>query len=656
MGHSVLFSHNYLNFIFIKMNKKIIRMSAIALVLAWNSYAQEQEPKQLEEVVVVSDSKFALPKEKSGKIIVKITAEDLKKQQGQSLASVLSTVAGLEINGNQSRNGKDLSYYIRGGRNHQVLILLDGIPVTDASGISSSYDLRLIPVEQIESIEIMKGASSTLYGTGAGTGVINITLKKAFKKAISGNAYMNMATQTVAKSINYRPQDFSQGFSFNGSSKKFNYFASLNSTETSGISEAKSEDPAIKFESDKFSRTNALVKLGFKPTEKITLDFFANYDRLKSDFDGGSFVDDLTNNSLSEQYRIGFSPKYKYKMGELIINSGANLIDRAVFSGESLYNYRSRSANADFFNKYEFNNQLFLVTGAQFQFHEMSNTSQYDNISNKVANFSLLDPYFTAVYNSDFGLNLNAGARYSMHNRYGNNLVYNVNPSFSFSKLPLKLLASFSTAFVTPSLYQLYSPYGNLDLTSEKDATAEVGFEFGLMSKKLVINTVAFWREEQTAIDYNLVTDKYYNLIGRNKAKGLESMISYAITDKVKLNANYTFTEQKKQASILNPKHKANANLDVQATPRLGFNLGYQFVSDRYYEYTTYVPPTFDPVLNSEILKKYQLVNANLRYELIKNQMTIFGSVNNILDEDFIEIRGYSTKGRTIKLGVNFLF
>jgi vitamin B12 transporter len=195
-----------------------------------------------------------------------------------------------------------------------------------------------------------------------------------------------------------------------------------------------------------------------------------------------------------------------------------------------------------------------------------------------------------------------------------------------------------------------------LDLTSEKDATAEVGFEFGLMSKKLVINTVAFWREEQTAIDYNLVTDKYYNLIGRNKAKGLESMISYAITDKVKLNANYTFTEQKKQASILNPKHKANANLDVQATPRLGFNLGYQFVSDRYYEYTTYAPPTFDPVLNSEILKKYQLVNANLRYELIKNQMTIFGSVNNILDEDFVEIRGYSTKGRTIKLGVNFLF
>ena len=211
----------------------------MALLFAVNTYAQEQEPKQLDEVVI-SDSKFALPKEKSGKVIVKITAEDLKKKSGQSVAAVLSTVAGVEINGNQSRNGKDLGLYIRGGRNHQVLILIDGVPVTDASGISLSYDLRLLPVDQIESIEIMKGASSTLYGTGAATGVINITLKKAGKKAIAGNAYMNMGTQTVAKKDNYSIKDFNQGFAVNGSAEKVNYFASLNSTETKGISEAKS--------------------------------------------------------------------------------------------------------------------------------------------------------------------------------------------------------------------------------------------------------------------------------------------------------------------------------------------------------------------------------------------------------------------------------
>jgi vitamin B12 transporter len=83
--------------------------------------------------------------------------------------------------------------------------------VTDASGINLSYDLRLLPVDQIESIEIMKGAASTLYGSECSY-VINITLKQ-IKKAIAGNVYMNMGTQVVAKENSTKINDFNQGFS-----------------------------------------------------------------------------------------------------------------------------------------------------------------------------------------------------------------------------------------------------------------------------------------------------------------------------------------------------------------------------------------------------------------------------------------------------------
>jgi len=637
------------------MNKKTVRFSVFALLLAMNTFAQEQGAKQLDEVVI-SDSKFALPKEKSGKVIVKITAEDLKKKQGQSLAAVLSTVAGVEINGNQSRNGKDLGYYIRGGRNHQVLILIDGVPVTDASGINLSFDLRLLPVEQVESIEIMKGASSTLYGTGAATGVINITLKKAAKKDITGNVYMNMGTQTVAKKANYRPQDFNQGFSFNGSTEKFNYYAALNSTESKGISEARPADKNVVFEDDRFSRVNSMVKLGFTPTKKLTLDVFANYDRMKNKFDGGSFADDTQNFNTSEQYRIGFSPKYKYNKGEFVINSGANLINREIFSYSTLFNYKSRSANADVYNKYQVLSQLFVVVGGQFQFHEMSNESPYGNITKEVAKFNMIDPYVTAVYNSTSGLNVNAGARYNMHSKYGNNVVYNVNPSYTFSGFPLKVLASYSTAFVTPSLYQLYSPYGDLNLTPEKDATVEVGFEAGLLKKKIVLNAVAFHREEKDAIGFDLMTYKYFNVDGKNNAKGIETMVSYALNDKINFNANYTFTELERQSRILNPKHKANASVDVRANSRLGFNVAYQFVADRTTQYTVYDPITWMPTVVSEVLKDYQLVNANVRYELIKNRLNTFAAVDNILDKDFVESRGYSTRGRNFRVGLNILF
>lgn len=642
------------------MNKKIVRISALCLLVSACTFAQKKGvvlpvSTELDEVVI-SDSKFALSKEKSGKVIVKITAEDLKKRPGQSVASVLSTVAGVEINGNQSRNGKDLGIYIRGGRGNQVLVMIDGVPVTDASGIDLSYDLRLLPVDQIESIEIMKGASSTLYGSGAATGVINITLKKADKKAIAGNVYLNMGTQNAAKDNNTSINDFNQGFSFNGKSEKFNFFAALNSTESTGISEAKPAAENIAFEQDAFSRVNSIVKFGLTPNKKLSLDFFASYDKLKNDFDSGSFSDNSENFSTSEQYRIGFSPKYKYNGGEIVMNSSASSIERDVFNFGSFSYYKSRNINADVFNKYTIIPELFIVTGAQFQFHEMSNKSDYGFIPEELAKFNMIDPYFTAVYNSEFGLNLNAGARFAMHSQFGDKLVYNVNPSYVVPNLPLKILASYSTAFITPSLYQLYSEYGDLTLAPQKDATVEVGIETNLLNKKVTITTIAFFREETDAIGFDLTAYEYFNVLGKNKVRGIETTVAYELNSKIRFNANYTFTDLERQSRILNPKNKVNAGVDVQASTRLAFGATYQFVSDRYTEYTTYPAPTFSPVLNSEILRNYQLVNANVRYVLIKNRLNLFASADNILDKDFVEARGFSTRGRNFKLGLNINF
>ena len=639
------------------MNKKIVRISALCLLVSACTFAQKKGivlpvSNELDEVVI-TDSKFALPKEKSGKVIIKITAEDLKKRPGQSVAAILSTVAGVEINGNQSRNGKDLGLYIRGGRGHQVLILVDGVPVTDASGINLSYDLRLLAADQVESIEIMKGAASTLYGSGAATGVINITLKKADKKAIAGNVYLNMGTQGVAKENSTKINDFNQGFSFNGKSDKFNYFAALNSTETTGISEAKPAANNVVFEQDAFSRVNSIVKFGFTPNKKLSLDFFTSYDKLRNEFDSGSFADNKVNFSTSEQYRVGFSPKYKYNGGEIVMNSSASSIDRELFNFGSFSYYKSQNVNADLFNKYTIIPELFIVTGTQFQFYEMSNKSDYAYIPETLAKFTMLDPYATVVYNAESGFNLNAGARYTMHSKFGNNLVYNVNPSFQLSTLPLKLVASYSTAFVAPSLYQLYSEYGDLNLAPEKDATVEFGFEARLLNKRLTVTSIAFFREETDAIGFDLTSYQYFNVLGKNKARGVETTLLFDLNSKIRFNANYTFTDLERQSRILNPKNKVNAGIDIQATERVAFSATYQFVSDRYTEYTTYPAPAFNPVLNSEILKNYQLVNANIRYVLIKNRMNIFASADNILDKDFVEARGFSTRGRNFKVGLN---
>lgn len=648
--------------------KNLIKISAAFALVTSCALAQEQDSVKVNSLkeVVISDTKFAQSKEKSGKVIEVITREDLDKKSDQSLATVLSQVAGVEINGNQSANGKNLGYYIRGGKNRQVLIVIDGIPVTDASGISFEYDLRLLPVDQVENIEIMKGAASTLYGTGAATAVINITLKKSVKKDIQANAYVNIGSNNTADNHHYNGQDFNQGFSVNGEVKKVNYFAGFNSTETKGMSQIAQPIPASNYENDSFSRQNLMAKLGFKATQKLTLDFFGNYDRLKNDydftFDNTGFNDTDANVTTSEQIRFGFAPKYKYNKGEFVLNSGFTKITRDytelnTFSNTMDYSvYDSRSVVVDGFNKYNFSKQLFVILGANYQFNDMKSQTPFSTIENENTRFNIIDGYTTVVYNSDFGLNINAGARLNNHSAYGNNFVYNFNPSYNFKTLfPLKVVASYSTAYITPSLYQLYSEYGNVNLTPEKNSTVEAGFETELFSKKVKLNAVAFFRNQTNAIDFYfdpVTFDAFYvNVNGETKAKGVETSLSVAVTSKLQLNGNYTFTQVDKALDRLIPKHKVNAGLDFQPTSRTLFNVNYQYFdarNDAFFDGNTFGVVTTK-------LGSYQLVNALIRYELIKSRLTIFGSATNILNEEFVENVGYSTRGRNFKIGLNIV-
>jgi vitamin B12 transporter len=506
----------------------------------------------------------------------------------------------------------------------------------------------------------MKGAASTLYGSGAATGVINIKLKKSGKATIAGSGYFNVGTNTTATHQNLKASDFNQGFSVNGRTTKLSYFAALNSTETKGISEAKGVD----FEEDHFSKIATLLKIGFTPTKKVSFDFFMNYDRIKNNYDGtyDNFTspDTPINVATSEQFRLGFSPKYKYNKGEFVLNSGFTSTERKYTAFNSWTNsidnslYASKSISADAFNKYSFSNQFFLILGSQFQFNEME--AESESIFKENAKFNTIDTYFTTVYNSDFGLNINAGARYNLHSVYDNYAVYNFNPSFSFSKLPLKILASYSTAYITPSLYQLYSPYGNLALTPEKNSTVEGGFEMLFLNKKVTLNTVCFYREENNSIGFYTNPDtwvsNYANIEGTYNAKGIETMFSVSASDKLKFNANYTFTEVEEPLKRLIPKHKGNLSLDYEFSEKASFNLAYQYVDkrkDAFFDGGTY--ETTNVVLDS-----YQLVNAVGNFKIIKNRLNVFVSVNNIFNENFTEAIGYSTRGRNFKVGLNVIF
>jgi vitamin B12 transporter len=425
------------------------------------------------------------------------------------------------------------------------------------------------------------------------------------------------------------------------------------------MSQVAEPNPDSNYDKDRFSRINYISKIGFKATEKLTLDFFGNYDKVNNDYDfpydNSGFDDTYSNKSKTEQFRFGFSPKYTYAKGEFRLNSNFTKLQREYQEINSWTNsienssYGSKSVSVDAFNKNNFSSNFYLITGTNYQFHDMKSETPYSIIVQEGAKFDMVDPYFTGVFTSDFGLNINAGARLNIHSQYGNQLVYNVNPSFNFGKeIPIKLLASYSTAFVTPSLYQLYSEYGNTTLTPEKNSTIESGLEIAIAQKKLRLNAVAFYREQNNSIGFD-ATYHYANVEGLNKAKGIETIVNYALSTKLNCSANYTFTQVDEALNRLIPKNKVNVSIDFSATKRLFFNANYQYVDarqDAFFDGNTYE-------IVATKLGSYQLFNVLVKYELVKDRLSIFGNVTNIFNQDFVENIGYSTRGRNFKLGLN---
>lgn len=638
------------------MKTNFIQLTAFFTLVTSFAMAQEQDSTKTIEEVVITDTKFAQSKAKSGRSIEKITQKDLAQRKGQSVATVLSQLSGFEVVGNQGNAGKNLDLFVRGGNTNQVLILIDGNPVVDASSISSTYDLRLLPVDQVESIEVLKGASTVLYGPNGASAVINITLKKAVKNKISGTAYVNVGTQNTTENHKLHGKESNQGFSFNGSNGKVSFLTSLNSTEVKGLSEA----AGVNFEDDSFSRLNLNQQFGVKVTSKLNLDFFANYDKLKSTFDDGSFADNEFNSLSSEQFRAGFTPTYKYKKGEFKINSSFGLLERAytnfdMWSGLSNSFYKSRNVNVDAFNKYNVFNSLYVVTGMQFQFFDMNQFTPYGDILGNAAKFNVIDPYVTVVYETEFGLNVNTGVRYHKHSVYNDYLIWNFNPSYTISKIGLKFFGSVGGAVVSPTLYQVYSPYGNSALTPQENTTAELGFEKSFLNKKVVFTGATFYREDDNSIVFgNLPSPpwgQYVNIAGISKSKGFETNVVIKPIQKITVSGNYTFVENDALIARFVAKHRANANLSIDITKNISWNAQYQYINQRdvaYFDSVTYTTVATE-------VPSYQLVHTNLSVNVSSN-LSLFAAVQNIFNEDFIETVGFTSRGRNFKLGLNLKF
>ena len=609
---------------------------ALCLLLTTIFAQEKKDSMELQELdeVVVSDSRFRLKRENSGKTVIKISPEELVNNQGKTVAEIINTKSGIEINGSRSRQGEVMGVFARGGRGRQVLILIDGVRVSDPSSFSQEYDLRLLATSQVESIEIIKGASSTLYGMSAATAVINITSKKASNKKISGDFQSSIGTNQSSSEQNYNIADFSNSALVSGSLDSFTYSLGFSNVYTNGLSSIISETN----EEDPFSRYNIDLNLGYKFNDKINLTIYANQTNLNSAYDESFGLVDAPYTFLTEQKRLGISSKWKYKKGDLNLNG-------------SFTNYKSDNKSAfpsmfegnnyviDLFSRYTFEDRIYAILGVNYNLDR----AEVEGIQE----FSLIDPYANLVYVSPFGLNLNAGLRLNIHSEYGSQIVYNFNPSYSIALDDgyLKFMGSYATSYITPSLSQLFGMFGaNTQLEPETNRTAEGGLEYKA-TEKLRLSALYFNRKEENFVFFDNSLFQYFNAPNTINVQGLEVQLNWAPIVNMNLIANYTFTERKGDNAIRIPKHSFNAALSYSISKKTFTSLTYAYTGKR-------LDTDFN-TFDDEVLDPFSTFGIYLSHEVMSNKLKFFLNIDNIFNTNFTEVIGFTTRGRNLRLGLN---
>jgi vitamin B12 transporter len=643
------------------MQKRFLVLTA--LVMSSTLHAQ-QDTSFLQEVVVTAN-KVAKKQTETAKVVSVINREMLRQSGGRSVGELLNQVAGVSVPGANNNLGSNQTISIRGASAGNVLILLDGIPVNDPSVITNYFDINLLSIDQIERIEILKGGHSTLYGSDAVAGVVNIISRKTHTGKPSINASLASGSFNTVRST--------AGIS--GTSSKLDYLLQLSSINAGGFSAAADTIGDKRFDKDNYQQQTARAQVGYKTGTHSKLITGLLYSRYKTELDAGAFQDeqDFVSTNTNQQFNLGwlrrgtktnFSIQYQYNEVE------RDYLDDSLYSSNTFIrfaksNYIGRSHFADLYASTKVQNWE-LLAGADFRHH--STVQNYFSIGSwgpytvptLRVYMAQLSTYGSAIYKKN-NFTTELGGRFNYHSEYGNNATFTINPAYRLNKA-VRIFGNLYTAFKTPTLYQLFDPYsGNDSLLPEKGFIQELGIDF-MQGKKFSGRVVAFNRKSKETIlyTYDLTTfaGQYLNASSQTN-NGFETELQWSFQP-VSFRANYAFTNGTtksrfdgtgaaigKDTSYYNlyriPKHAFNWLASYQIANWV-FNLSGRVASAREEFVYGAAPLTMQGYATFDLYTEH-------KFEKVKG-LRAFLDIRNFTNTKYEEIRGYTTRGFNFMTGL----
>jgi vitamin B12 transporter len=611
-------------------------------------HAQESEPQV--DTVIVTGTSLDDTIESTGSSVSILTEDQLNSGQYRNALSALKQVPGLDVV-QSGPNGGNAAIFLRGGNSEHTLILLDGIELNNPATTNRAYNIANLTLENIERIEVIRGPQSTVYGSDAMGGVINLISKKA-KEGVRATVSSEAGTYN----------SFTQIGNVSYGSQSFDVTTGITRQDVGNISAADAGNGNK--EHDDYSNTSLSTRLRFAPTSTIELTNTTRYTRNHTNLDnfGGAGGDDpnrfmrneefftrgdVTTTLLSEQLVPSAYIAYTRHNLEDINNPDRNSVEvlDSEFSGDIV--------TAGTKLKWVPTSWAATLLGIETQ-AERADSRYYsdglfgayeDNLFGQQARTNSI--FGEAKLSYEDRMHLDAGLRYDDHSIFGNRTTFKIAPVVHATET-MKLRGSVGTGFKAPSLVQLYSSYGNQNLDAERSLGYDVGIDQVVVPDVWTLSLTYFRTDYENLVTFNPATFVSEN-IDSSRTQGLEVATNLDVTSAVSARISYTYTdtlnETTGQSLLRRPRNKLTTSLTYKPMKQLSTQIQWRVVSSRYdNDFNRYPPERVS-------LAGYGLVDVAASYALDPD-IEVFARIDNLFDKEYQEVLGFGTMGAAGYAGI----
>ena len=607
--------------------KKIKLSITAALLVAIQLHANDNQ----ETLTVTSATKSEQSIKDVTSNVEVITGAELETKHIATVSDALNLLKGISFTSNGGL-GTTTALRVRGFDSKRVLVLIDGIRYNDLTGLSGAPFEHLMATD-ISKIELIKGAQSGIWGADASAGVINI-ITRTPKIGVHGELNGEVGSFNTKK----------YGISASYSEKKiYAQISSQKITSDGFTAQAPKGKNIDAFEDDKYENTTTTLKAGVNINSENKIVLSHTIIDAKGDYDGGAYGDSAEDKANN--------PNYHHKTNDTFSNinyeNKTSLATTTIHYNKSVFN-REYDANGNI-SKYDgnvdeygiktnisyLNDTSFIILGSDYKNFEHKN-----NIDKKYNNKAV----FVTNNNKLNNTIITESLRLDYYNKFDNKTTGKVGIKHNFNT-NLYISTNVGTAYNVPTLFNLYSSYGNENLNPETTKSYDVSFGY----KGLELTY--FYNKITNMIDYDSSIGKYGNLDGKTLLKGYELAYKKDILDSILVSLNYT---------RLNAKDTDNKDLQRRAKDNLKLGVDYfgikklhigiygEYVGKRVqYNYGTHNV--------SAQTGKYTVVNFVANYDLKRN-IKVYTKIDNITDKYYQTVDGYATSPRAYYAGIKYNF